>query len=136
MAEASQSQKCLTLDERNRSPSMTDSGLANCSQPGQSVTENTSLYPSPRFSKIPSELMTIEKVVGQTQKTGLEIAEASQSQQYMALDERNRSPSMTDAGRATCPQLGQSVTEYASLYSSPTLLGDSRRACDDRKGRW
>ena len=119
MAEASQSQKCLTLDERNRSPSMTDSGLANCSQPGKSVTENTSLYPSPRFSKIPSELMTIEKVVGQTQKTGLEIAEASQSQQYMALDERNRSPSMTDAGRATCPQPGQSVTEYASLYSSP-----------------
>ncbi|XP_066024460.1 tyrosine kinase receptor Cad96Ca [Pocillopora verrucosa] len=119
MAEASQSQKCLTLDERSRSPSMTDSGLANCSQPGQSVTENTSLYPSPRFSKIPSELMTIEKVVGPTQKTGLEIAEASQSQQYMALDERDRSPSMTDAGRATCPQPGQSVTEYASLYSSP-----------------
>ena len=117
MAEASQSQKCLALDERNRSPSMTDSGLANCSQPGQSVTENTSLYPSPRFSKIPSELMTIEKVVGQTQKTGLEIAEASQSQKYMALDERNWSPSMTDAGRATCPQPGQSVTEYASLYS-------------------
>ncbi|CAH3158993.1 unnamed protein product, partial [Pocillopora meandrina] len=60
-----------------------------------------------------------KKVVGQTQKTGLEIAEASQSQQYMALDERNRSPSMTDAGQATCPQPGQFVTEYASLYSSP-----------------
>ena len=40
------------------------------------------------------------------------MAEASQSHQYMALDERNRSP-------ANCPQPSQSVTAYTSTYSSP-----------------
>ncbi|CAH3161340.1 unnamed protein product, partial [Pocillopora meandrina] len=48
----------------------------------------------------------------QKSRTGLEMAEASQSHQYMALDEWNRSP-------ANCPQPSQSVTEYTSIYSSP-----------------
>ena len=46
------------------------------------------------------------------------MEEGSQSQQYMTLDEQNRSPSTTDAGRANCPEPSQSVTECASLYSS------------------
>ena len=64
MAETSQSQMCIVLDERNRSLSMTDSGRANCQQTGQSVTKYASLYSSPRCWEIPTELVTIEKVVG------------------------------------------------------------------------
>ena len=64
MAETSQGQMCIVLDERNRSLSMTDSGRANCQQPGQSVTKYASLYSSPRCWEIPAELVTIEKVVG------------------------------------------------------------------------
>ena len=64
MAEASQSQQYMALDDRNRSPSKTDAGRATCPQPSQSVTEYTSLYSSPRCWEIPRELVTIEKVVG------------------------------------------------------------------------
>ena len=64
MEEASQSQQYMALDEQNRSPSTTDGGLANCPQPSQSVTEYTSLYSSPRCWEIPTELVTVEKVVG------------------------------------------------------------------------
>ena len=58
MAEASQSHQYMTLDEWNRSP-------ANCPQPSQSVTEYTSIYSSPCCWEIPTELVTLEKVVGE-----------------------------------------------------------------------
>ena len=57
MAEASQSHQYMALDERNRSP-------ANCPQPSQSVTEYISTCSSPRCWEIPTEHVTLEKVVG------------------------------------------------------------------------
>ena len=72
MAETSQSQMCIVLDERNRSLSMTDSGRANCQQPGQSVTKYASLYSSPRCWEIPAELVTFGQVAKGT-VIGLQI---------------------------------------------------------------
>ena len=57
MAEASQSHQYMALDEKNRS-------AANCPQPSQSVTEYTSTYSSLRCWEIPTEHVTLEKVVG------------------------------------------------------------------------
>ena len=54
MAEASQSHQYMALDEGNRSP-------ANCPQPSQSVTEYTNV----ECWEIPTELVTLEKVVGE-----------------------------------------------------------------------
>ena len=54
MAEASQSHQYMALDEGNRSP-------ANYPQPSQSVTEYTNV----ECWEIPTELVTLEKVVGE-----------------------------------------------------------------------
>ena len=48
------------------------------------------------------------------------MEEASQSQQYMALDEQiGHLPRQMQGGRTVQNRARQSVTEYASLYSSP-----------------
>ncbi|XP_022803667.1 fibroblast growth factor receptor 3-like isoform X2 [Stylophora pistillata] len=50
--------------------------------------------------------------------TELEMVDPSQSQNYMALDEKTRSPSLHDARQGNCPQPAEPVNEYASLNSS------------------
>ncbi|XP_022781087.1 tyrosine-protein kinase SRK3-like isoform X1 [Stylophora pistillata] len=64
MAELSQSQHYMALDEQNRSSSMTNAERANLPQPSEPVNEYTSLYSWPLFREIPLELVTLEKVVG------------------------------------------------------------------------
>ncbi|PFX12404.1 Proto-oncogene tyrosine-protein kinase receptor Ret [Stylophora pistillata] len=64
MEEPSQNQQSMALDERNRSPSMTDGEPSKCPQPSEAVGDHASLYSSPRCWEIPAELVTINKVVG------------------------------------------------------------------------
>ncbi|XP_022781158.1 tyrosine kinase receptor Cad96Ca-like [Stylophora pistillata] len=64
MAEPSQREQYMALDELNRSPSMANGGLSKCSQPSKPVSEYTSLYSSPRCWEIPTEHVTVKKVVG------------------------------------------------------------------------
>ncbi|XP_022781129.1 tyrosine-protein kinase receptor Tie-1-like [Stylophora pistillata] len=64
MAKPSQSQQYMALDVWNLSPAITDAERANCPQPAESVDEYTSLYSSPRCWEIPTELVSVEKVVG------------------------------------------------------------------------
>ncbi|XP_022810255.1 proto-oncogene tyrosine-protein kinase receptor Ret-like [Stylophora pistillata] len=51
--------------------------------------------------------------------TWLEMTEPSQSQQCMALDERNRSSPITNAEQASLLQPSEPVDDYSSFYSPP-----------------
>ncbi|PFX33184.1 Proto-oncogene tyrosine-protein kinase receptor Ret [Stylophora pistillata] len=62
--------------------------------------------------------ITVDKWGSKKRTTELEMVDPSQSQNYMALDEKTRSPSLHDARQGNCPQPAEPVNEYASLNSS------------------